>query len=645
MQTKQVKISFLNIEIRSAVFRIPINWLNFKNYYVKNSQHTNNVTWMEPLFDVEGMTFQEIVDYYDAQDSDVYAFSCYLWSHVAVTAVAEEIKKRNPKRIIVLGGPHLGITHNNLDWFFQHKYVDAICEPTSYGEWFITDMLDQLVTQDKINWKEVSFSIYRTGKGKEPNKRDFKFPGPLIEGNEDLIYRCKDIALTKNMPLVLPMETSRGCPYECVFCEWGGGVGGKVIRKDIEYIKYDLDQIPIYGIEQIQILDANYGIFKDDEDISKHIEGIKGLYGLPNYVEIYGMTKSKHERKWATFEPLARAGVIPRYKISLQTLDQQVLKNIKRVNIDPEEDFKYADHLLETYGIRSDLEFIMGLPGHTKDSFYDELDVQYKHGYTLERYIWCILPDSPAYDPEYRKKFNIKTTKVCIGKSRMNSYAFDDIKNFELYHIANDENYKSDVEFVVEADGYTKEEFIEFLFMNYWVLQGFYKSGASVTEISYAAQEFQFDIPHIIQTNLDSGRLDKPSTFFRKMYENIISHKENRYALAMQDIIRQTRDIIEGRTKTLTDFKDFCLPFTNEVSEVNYVLKACVYVFAEEYMNLISESCAELGLYIDEDAIEKFYKGIEAMNQSSSPKYDLSYQIVSYYKKFIEENPCVMYKD
>ena len=635
MQTK-VKISYLNIELRIPILRIPVNWLNFKNYYTKNSKYSSNVEWMEPILDVEGMTFNEIVDYYDKQDSDVYAFSCYLWSHVSVMTIAEELKRRNPKRIIVLGGPHLDITHNDLTWFFKNKFVDAICEPTSYGEWFIQDMLDQLVSTGVIDWKEVSYSIFRTGRGKQPYKKDFKFPGPLIEGNEDIVFKCKDIAMNKNVPLVLPIETTRGCPYECVFCEWGGGTGSKVIRKDLEYIKADIDQVQIYGIEQFQILDANFGIFESDEDVSKHIEYVKSISGLPNYVEIYGMTKSKHERKWATFEPLARAGVIPRYKISLQALDEQVLKNIKRTNIDPERDFEYADYLLKTYGVRADLEFIMGLPGHTKDSFYDEIDVQYNHGYTLERYIWTLLPDSPAYDPEYRKKFNIKTTKVCIGRSRMNSYVFDDVKNFELYHIANDDAYKSDVEFVVEADGYTRDEYVEFFFMNYWVIQGFYKLGA-IHDNSYNEKEFNLDIPHIIEHNLKNGKLDKPSRLFRKIYENIVSSKDNKYAVAMQDIIRQISDLVYGRTTTLSEFKDFCLPFSNEVTEINYVFKACIYVFKEDYMKLIRQTADELGLDVTEDVLTNFNKNVDVLSETTSAKYDKSYKVISFYENFIRE--------
>ena len=618
---ESIKFSFLNIDLRVPVQRLPINWLNFKNYYTKNGKYSDKIIWEKPILNLEGWTFEQIVDYYDEQNSDIYAFSSYLWSHMAIMAVAKELKERNPKRIILLGGPHLNITHNNLSWFIKNKFIDAICEPTSYGEWFITDILDQFVEGD-INYKEVSFAIYKSGRGKSPNKIDFKFPGSLISGNEDILFECKNLAMDRNIPLVLPIELTRGCPYECVFCEWGGGIGGKVIRKPMEMIKEDLDWIPQIGIEQIQILDANYGIYLEDEDVSKYIETIKGYSGLPNHVEIYGMTKSKQERRWATIEPLARAKVVERYKLSLQTLNNEVLKNIKRTDIPREKDFEFAQYLFNTYGIRSDFEFMMGLPGYTRNDFYDEVDIQYEYGYTLERYLWLFLPDSPAYSPDYIKEHNIKTEKICIGKSRMNSYSFDDIETFGDYHISADPKYISDVEFVVEANGFTRKDFTEFFFMNYWILE-------NISMIGFADS--------IVKHNIEIGKLEKPSLVFRKIYEAINSPSTNRYVLAMKNLNDQMYDLMSGNRKEIVDYKQFNLPFTDISVDFSYIYKSCVYVFEEEYVEFLCSVGREMGLEIPDDIIEQYTESLNRYRNSISPKYDKTYQIRTYYENFINE--------
>jgi hypothetical protein len=616
-----IKLSFLNIDLRVPVQRLPINWLNFKNYYTKNGLYTDRVEWCEPILNFEGWSFDQIVDYYDKQDSDIYAFSSYLWSHMAIMAIIEELKKRNPKRIMVIGGPHLNITHNNVDWFFQHKFIDAICEPTSYGEWFITDILNQYVENDKINWKKVAFAIHRTGRGYFPNKIEFKFPGPLIPGNEDIVYKCKDIALEKNLPLVLPIELTRGCPYECVFCEWGGGIGGKVVRKNMEDIKIDLDYIPQIGIQQIQILDANYGIYKEDEDVSKYIESMKYDFGLPDHVEIYGMTKSKQERRWATIEPLARAKVVTRYKLSLQTLNTDVLKNIKRTDIPRDEDFEFAKYLFDAYGIRSDFEFMMGLPGYTRQDFYNEIDIQYEHGYELERYLWLFLPDAPAYAPNYIKEHNIQTVKTCIGKSRMNSYSFDDVGLFADYHISSDSKFTSDVEFVVEANGYTRKDYTEFFFMNFWILMN--------VEV--------FNLIEIIaEHNIKLKKLEKPSKIFKKIYKNILTSTDNKYALAMKNLNDQIYDFILGNRKEIVDYKQFNLPYTDISVDMEYIYKSCIFVFEKDYVNFLTNVAKELKLDVPEDVINRFKERINEQRKTSSPKYDKVYQIITFYEEFLK---------
>ena len=618
---KSIKISYLTVELRSPVIRLPIHWFNFKNYYTKNGRYSSNIFWQEPLLDVEGMSFDDIVNYYDKQDSEIYLFSSYVWSHMAIMAIAKEIKNRNPNRIIVIGGPHLGITHNKLDWFFSHKFVDAICEPTSYGEWFIEDMLNQYAEGD-IDWKQVRFSIFRTGRGPVPSKITFDFPQAMIPGNEDIVYKCKDIAMEANIPLVLPIELSRGCPYACVFCEWGGGIGGKVIRKPLDMIKQDLDYIPQFGIEGVQIVDANYGIFKEDVDVSEYIEQSKNIYGLPTQVELFGITKSKQEARWAVIEPLARCGAVNRYKISLQSISQEVLRNIKRTDVPREKDFEFARYLEKTYDVRSDIEFILGLPGYTKEDFYDEIDLQYEHGYQLERYIWLLLPDSPAFDPEYKEKHGIKTAKVCVGKSRLNSYEFNDVGEFEKYHISDDPVYISDIEFVTKANGYTEEEYTEFFFINYWIV--------------YNRPLFDFT-KIVIDANIASGKISKPSILFRHLYEKVMSNTDNKYLLAMRNLSDQMQELVSGNRKEIVDFREYNLPHTTVSANLSYIFQSCAVVFQEDYLKFLIELAEQLNLDVPESIYTQWAERVNSLKFSTAPKYDKFYQIRIFYENFINE--------
>jgi hypothetical protein len=335
------------------------------------------------------------------------------------------------------------------------------------------------------------------------------------------------------------------------------------------------------------------------------------------------MTKSKQERRWATIEPLARAGVVERYKLSLQTLNNEVLRNIKRTDIPREKDFEFAKYLFDEYGVRADFEFMMGLPGYTRDDFYDEVDIQYEYGYGLERYLWLFLPDSPAYDPEYIKKFNIKTEKICIGKSKMNSYSYVDVDIFKDYHISSDPKFLSDIEFVVEADGYTRKDFTEFFFMNYWILE-------NVNLIDFT--------DFVVKHNLQNGRLKKPSIIFKEIYKKIISPSKNKYVLSMQNLNDQMYELISGNRKEIVDYKEFNLPFTDVSVEFPYIYKVCVLAFEEEYIKFLVDIANELNLEVPEKFVEQFKTKLDNYRNTFSPKYDKFYQIRTYYERVIGEN-------
>jgi radical SAM superfamily enzyme YgiQ (UPF0313 family) len=428
---------------------------------------------------------------------------------------------------------------------------------------------------------------------------------------------------------------TRGCPYECVFCEWGGGIGGKVIRKPQEIVLEDLEQIPLFSIDHVQILDANLGIYKEDAEVTSYLEEMKKVFSLPTYVEIYGMTKSSPEKKWKTFEPLARSGLTERYKISFQSLDEQVLENIKRKNVPMEADLEYAKYLNKEYDVRADLEFIMGLPGHTRELFYDEVDVQYEHGYTLERYMWMMLPDSPAYNPEYKKKFNIDTVRLAVSKSRtLSNQTFDDYQRTQRYHITEDPEYKSDVEIVVQANGYTKDEYVEFMFMNHWVIQSWIKNRKDIDDRD---GEYIFKLPQLIDENIALGKLDKPSTFFKQIYSRLLTDTNNEYAAAMRELIKEMADIVHGRTKEITDFKYYKLPYTDELIEITYLLRTCNYTFKEDYVKFLKETAESIGMVVSQEYVSSYLLNIEVMETTPSKKYDTSYRILSYYDQVIKE--------
>jgi hypothetical protein len=74
-----------------------------------------------------------------------------------------------------------------------------------------------------------------------------------------------------------------------------------------------------------------------------------------------------------------------------------------------------AKYLIKKYNATIHIEYILGLPGYTLEDFYEEFNAIYQ---TLNNYggvsrgPLLILPDSPAADPAYIKKFGLNFYSV-----------------------------------------------------------------------------------------------------------------------------------------------------------------------------------------------------------------------------------------
>ena len=101
--------------------------------------------------------------------------------------------------------------------------------------------------------------------------------------------------------------------------------------------------------------------------------------------------------------------------MSFQSHNSEVLEKIDRGNIDNKKLFPLVEELKENnIIIRS--EMMIGLPGDTPDGYIKNLEEDYRLGIGYMRaYPTIIIPNTPMYDPEYRKKNGLKFKKVLFA--------------------------------------------------------------------------------------------------------------------------------------------------------------------------------------------------------------------------------------
>ena len=302
----------------------------------------------------------------------VVGFSCYMWSRNYSLKVAKRIKELNPSVIIVFGGPEMEI--EKIDFFQRYPFIDA--HVIQEGEIAFKAVLDNLT-----NLEAVPGIIYNDlGKTKRTSvaKRIMELdtlPSPYLNGVFDKILRDNP-----ELKFVTTLESNRGCPYACTFCDWGSLTYSKIRKFSLERVFKELEwTLHNKQIEAIDIADANFGIFeqRDSAIVDKIIEeqnkaGRTIAFGT-NYAKNQNATVVQMVKKLAENTDSTRF-----HTVSLQTLNEVVLETIKRKNL-------AVNKIKEVFSICSQnelnlkIELILGLPDDTlegfKETFYKLYDI------------------------------------------------------------------------------------------------------------------------------------------------------------------------------------------------------------------------------------------------------------------------------
>ena len=450
---------------------LPTLWSQSKTYYEIHGNNIDQWHWYPSYADAESDLDKVKLIIEDAQP-DIFAISLYVWNVERCLRVAKWVKHRWPKCLIVSGGPQQN-TKYNINWFKEHDYIDASLPSECYGELFFTEILDNF-HDGKINWELVTNAQYPrknsrliTSSRKVMHQRDkklFDYQWSSYANQRDELI--KFINYRPDAKSIAVIESTRGCPYGCTYCDWGGGTLSTVLKKDLIHIKEDLDFLASINLWHLYVADANLGIFGD-----RDVKFIQMLINVRHKTKKYFTVDyggfAKTNNKINTVEKIIKMsfenflGYADLCKLSMQTLDNTVLTNINRKNIDLDIQLNSLKPLVKKHKYPIFVEMILGLPGITLDKFYYEMDILGKHNLMVRWYEWILLPEAPAYDPAYRKKYGIITTikKSVSGWTTQWAYN-EDAPDFEI---------------VVGSNSFTTEDYMQMLLstsMYHAIIQG-----------------------------------------------------------------------------------------------------------------------------------------------------------------------------
>jgi len=289
-------------------------------------------------------------------------------NHHIANGIADVVRKCDPAVRIAMGGPHVSFEIEGS--FRDQPGLDFI--GIGEGEHTMVELAAAL--EGRMQLADVRGLALRerdTGKilrtAPRPLEDDLDtLPGPA----RDLVPLARYLAFDSHASVV----TSRGCPYECIFCSAPQWTGRKVRYRDPIACVDEIEELARLGFSEISIEDDLFTLYR------KHFLAVCNE-----------LVRRDTGIRWNAFSRvdtitpevvalMARAGC-QAICFGVESGNQEVLDLVKkRSNLDK---VKQAMRMAQDAGISALASFIIGLPGETEATlrktveFADELHQEF----------------------------------------------------------------------------------------------------------------------------------------------------------------------------------------------------------------------------------------------------------------------------
>ena len=365
----------------------------------------------------------------------VVAFSTYIWNCNFNKEVARRIKEKYPECAVIFGGHHVAPGGGMLE---ECPYIDYLLH--GEGEVIFRRLLRSLIGLEEA--AVIPGISMRTADGIITNPEmistECDFPSPYTGGYFDSI-----LAENPDKDFMALIETSRGCPNSCAYCDWSS-MKSKIRKFPLERVYDDIEWIGKNKILGIGAADSNFGMFERDIGITDKIVETKARYGRPIGLQT-SYEKNSNERVFEIGMKLEKSGMSKGITLSLQSMNETVLENIGRKNIGTET-FSELMKLYNEAGVATYTELILGLPGETVQTLVDALDKLLNLGQHNSIYIhnceW--LPCSIMGQKDYIDRFKIKKSVISLNQPHRSANDIDEIPEYSsivtsTYSMTNDD--------------------------------------------------------------------------------------------------------------------------------------------------------------------------------------------------------------
>lgn len=321
------------------------------------------------IFDAYNFSWDEItlVNKVKKYQPDLIGFTT-ITSDVKDTAeTAKKMKKEIPVSIVA-GGPHVtALPKGTLGEFPSFDFAIY-----GEGEKTLLELVNTLV-EKRDNFEEIKGLVFRkNGQVIQNESRPQLTEGELDElpfPEFDNYYSREDSIFTKKKPFEdlgtwktkgYNILTSRGCPFDCVFCM--RVFGKKVRRRSPESVIAEME----YAIERYKVDSFTFTdeVFLSNTSKTRILLNMMIERNMSKRVKWSAMTRVNFVNK-ELISKARQAGCV-NLQLGIESGDNEILKAIgKNITVD---EIKRAVSIIKEEGITTGAFFILGHPNETKET-------------------------------------------------------------------------------------------------------------------------------------------------------------------------------------------------------------------------------------------------------------------------------------
>lgn len=333
---------------------------------------------------------------------DIIALSNYIWNHNLSLRVLRLAKELHPNVVTVMGGPHVRIDEAGLrDFVRKHPFLDVYLPfegETSMCS-FVGKVLETgsiLEELGQIPGCYINIPNYRFERLQNRFSIN-EYGSPYLNGILDEFLDDERL-----FPL---LETSRGCPYSCTFCAWGVTVGSVVQKKPVVMFQ-EAEYIAKRSSKDYWLFtDANFSMFKQDVYFAQHLKSLNERYGRPKNVNFH-TAKNNAERMLETMRILEDMAAM---EIAVQSMDTEVLKQMKRTNLKTQE-IRHIVNMHHREGRKVTTDILLPGSAETQKSHISSIKLCIDIGFDfININLIRLLPGTEMETEESRKKYGVRT--------------------------------------------------------------------------------------------------------------------------------------------------------------------------------------------------------------------------------------------